>query len=201
MARGDPLLPVPWIPYTATAFLDTIVQKDWSVFEWGSGGSTWYWSLNCGAVVSIEDDLQWYGKVVELLEREEIANVDLRHIPGEPGALSAYPDKHHPLNYCHVRWDHVHHPWNYTKYAKVIEEWEPDTFDLIFVDAMARPSCFHHGISRIKPGGWLLWDNSGYKPNIRFVEHLLMNWQLRDFHGPGPYIADHWNACIWRRPL
>lgn len=195
------ILPVPWIPRPATVFLDTIVQKDWKVFEWGSGGSTLYWGLHCGQVVSIEDDPQWHAKMVELLKQWKVTNVDLRLILGEPGALSVQLDKHHPLNYFHVRWDHKPHPWNYTKYAQVIEEWEVDTFDLVFVDAMARPSCFHHGVSRIKPGGWLLWDNSGYVPNIQFVHHLFDHWERHDFQGPGPYIPDRWNATIWRRPL
>lgn len=193
--------PVPWIPHAATDFLDTIVHEDWKVFEWGSGGSTLYWGLHCRSVVSIEDDPEWQGEVTRLLEEYGLTNVDLRLIPGESGEISVHPDPHHHLNYGHVRWDGKDHPFNYVTYAKVIEEWGENTFDLVFVDAMARPSCFFHGVSRIKPGGWLLWDNSSYVPNILHVRHLFDHWERQDFQGSGPYLVVKWMATIWRKPL
>jgi len=194
------LLPVPWIPHAATEFLNTIVKPDWMVFEWGSGGSTWYWSLHCNSVVSVEDDPVWHAKMVQLIEREKLTNVDLRLIPGEPPELHVHPDEHHPSNYYHVRWDHKLHPFNYTKYATIVEQWPLDSFDLVFIDAMARSSCFFHGVSRVKPGGWLLWDNSDYEPTIRFVGHLMNGWERHDFHGHGPYLEVAWKATIWRKP-
>lgn len=56
-------LPIPWYTYPAIDFLDQIVKPDWSVFEWGSGNSTLWWSSKVKSVVSVEDDQKWYHDV------------------------------------------------------------------------------------------------------------------------------------------
>ena len=65
--------PVPWFTYPAIDFLDRIVKPEWSVFEWGSGNSTLWWSGRVASVVAVEDDAVWYEEVVKQMP----ANVQL----------------------------------------------------------------------------------------------------------------------------
>ncbi len=59
-ADGNPL---PWITYPAIEFLKRRVKKEMSVFEYGCGGSTLWWSLMAKEVVAVEHDKEWYQKI------------------------------------------------------------------------------------------------------------------------------------------
>lgn len=65
--------PIPWITYPAFLFLQSKISKQWSVFEYGSGNSSLWWSNQVSKVVSCEHDVKWHeeirgmvGKNVEL---------------------------------------------------------------------------------------------------------------------------------------
>lgn len=59
--------PIPWITYPAIDFLESIIDSDWSVFEWGSGNSTLWWSKRVKQVQAIESDLNWFQEVQTVL--------------------------------------------------------------------------------------------------------------------------------------
>ena len=58
---------VPWITYPAIDFLDNINFTDCSVFEFGSGSSSFWWSNKAKQVTSVEMDALWYEKIAEKL--------------------------------------------------------------------------------------------------------------------------------------
>jgi len=65
----------PWIVPEATIFLNGLLTKDMSVLEFGSGGSTLFFSRRVKSVVSFESDKEWY-KIVRLtLRKRKIDNV------------------------------------------------------------------------------------------------------------------------------
>lgn len=73
--------PLPWLTYEAIAFLQTRIDESMSVFEYGSGNSTIWWSRRLFRVVSCEHDLQWY-----LRMRPHLAeNVEYFHVELGPG--------------------------------------------------------------------------------------------------------------------
>ena len=55
--------PIPWYTYTAIEFLSQFCYKDLSVFEYGSGNSTLYWSARAAQVTSVEHNPQWYSQM------------------------------------------------------------------------------------------------------------------------------------------
>lgn len=67
VASGRPLnaqgSPVPWFTYPAIQFIETILEPQWKVFEWGSGNSTLWWAANTSSVVAVEDNIQWHSEV------------------------------------------------------------------------------------------------------------------------------------------
>ncbi len=59
--KGDPL---PWVTYSFIDFIKTRLNKEMSVFEYGSGNSTLFYAKNVKNVVSVEHDEAWYNKIV-----------------------------------------------------------------------------------------------------------------------------------------
>lgn len=59
---------VPWVSYPFIEFLMPRLKDDFSVFEFGMGSSTVFFSKKCKDVVAVEHDNQWYMKTKENLK-------------------------------------------------------------------------------------------------------------------------------------
>ncbi len=57
------LQPVPWLTYPAIEFLNRLNFKSKSVFEFGAGNSSLYFSGKGASVFSVESDLHWYNRL------------------------------------------------------------------------------------------------------------------------------------------
>jgi hypothetical protein len=55
--------PLPWYTYGAIAFLEPRLRANMSIFEFGSGNSTLWWSRRVSRVASCEHDSDWYEDV------------------------------------------------------------------------------------------------------------------------------------------
>ena len=55
--------PIPWYTYPAIEFLSHLDLRGFSVFEYGSGFSTLWWSQRVRKIVSIEHDKDWFAKI------------------------------------------------------------------------------------------------------------------------------------------
>jgi hypothetical protein len=55
--------PIPWFTYPATEYLTQFDLSDKTVFEYGAGNSTLFWSARARRVVSVEDNEAWYQKL------------------------------------------------------------------------------------------------------------------------------------------
>lgn len=175
------VMAVPWIPYVAQEFLDSILTPDMRVFEWGSGGSTVYFAERVASVVTVEHE---HGEL-----QPDLENVTALFIPPEDGELGTDPAK--PEHY----YSESYPGKNFRRYASAIDDFEP--FDLVFVDGRARPSCLRHAKAKVKPGGWLVLDNSD---RAYYLEHFdVSGWGERCFFGPGPYNDYPWQATFWRK--
>lgn len=63
-ALGDP---IPWLTYSFLDFLHGRLTNQMTLFEYGSGNSTLYFSKKVKKVDSVEDDLDWLNKINSLL--------------------------------------------------------------------------------------------------------------------------------------
>jgi precorrin-6B methylase 2 len=70
-------LPIPWLTYSAIAFLGDRVGRHLDVFEFGSGNSTLWWSRAARTVTAIEHDPEW----AERVSRRLPANATVTHVP------------------------------------------------------------------------------------------------------------------------
>jgi hypothetical protein len=63
---------IPWFTYPCIDFLDGLNKTNWTVFEWGSGNSTVWWSKHVKQVVAVEDNEEWFAEV----KKQISTNVD-----------------------------------------------------------------------------------------------------------------------------
>jgi predicted O-methyltransferase YrrM len=66
---------IPWIVKGAIYKLDKLLTKDMDVLEFGSGGSTLFFSKRAKSVVSFEDQAKWFNKVSSIIEDKKITNI------------------------------------------------------------------------------------------------------------------------------
>ncbi|WP_343531048.1 FkbM family methyltransferase [Pedobacter sp.] len=57
--------PIPWVTYSFIDFIKDRLNKNLSVFEYGSGNSTLFYAKHVKRVVSVEHDQAWYNKIVD----------------------------------------------------------------------------------------------------------------------------------------
>ncbi|HRY82209.1 MAG TPA: SAM-dependent methyltransferase [Candidatus Moranbacteria bacterium] len=75
---------IPWYTYPAIEFLGQLDFSDKSVFEYGSGNSSFFWAKRAKELISVDDDEKWHKlvskeillnqKIVLLKNREEYSN-------------------------------------------------------------------------------------------------------------------------------
>jgi hypothetical protein len=57
--------PIPWVTYSFIDFIKERLRKQHTVFEFGSGNSTFFYAKYAGLVVSVEHDKDWFEKIVK----------------------------------------------------------------------------------------------------------------------------------------
>jgi hypothetical protein len=60
------LNPIPWLSYPAIDFIEQYIPANASIFEYGSGYSTLYFSKKFAHITSVDNDLQWHNKILSL---------------------------------------------------------------------------------------------------------------------------------------
>lgn len=64
---------IPWITYPCLEFIKDKIDKDFTVFEWGSGNSTVWWAKRAKEVISVEHDIEWFTEVNERISGENVS--------------------------------------------------------------------------------------------------------------------------------
>ena len=70
-------LELPWFSYAAIDFLEDFLQPHMTVCEYGSGGSTLFFSRRVKSVYSIEDNPKWFDLVSGRLQQQGVRNATL----------------------------------------------------------------------------------------------------------------------------
>ncbi len=121
--------------------------KEWSMFEWGSGGSTFWFGERVKNLVSMEHDEEWHEKVLlELLWRKDEL----------PGIYLLYYELEDPA------------------YVNAILDYAE--FDCVLVDGRKRVKCGLNAMRKLKSRGILILDNAEreyYKP----LRDALASWE------------------------
>lgn len=178
----------PWIGFSAIRFLKENIRSDMRVFEYGSGGSTLFWAPRVQELVSVEHDKLWYQNMNEILNKQPVENY--KYILEEPVDDFQFPDKRFENPDDYISGDPSYKGKKFERYAKSIDSYPDNYFDVVVVDGRARPSCIKHGIPKLKKGGFLIIDNSERKYYLAPFSFERNSWKISTFAGPVPYMRD-----------
>jgi hypothetical protein len=166
----------PVLTYGAIGFLESFLNGNSRVLEFGTGGSTVWLASRVGLVVSIEHDERWSDRI------PAISNLDLRIVP------------------CLGNWYNDDPGSNYSRAAA-----GDSPYDAIIVDGMARTDCAREALSLVASDGIIVLDDLHdplIEPAIQILkEHGFESidfWGLRPGSGQfggtgvfyGPRIGD-----------
>ena len=138
---------VPWWTFEAADRVDGFLatRPGARVFEWGSGASTVWLSRRAASVTSIEHDAAWAAIVAPVLPDNAVVRVvEPRPATGGPAEQLSAKSGFEQLDFA--------------RYVDAMENLD-GCFDLVVVDGRARTACFHRAITRLAPGGVLVFDN------------------------------------------
>ena len=68
---------MPWITYSSIDKLNKLLNIEMKVFEFGSGGSTLYYSKRVKEIVSVEHEPDWYNNVENIIKAQKIKNIKI----------------------------------------------------------------------------------------------------------------------------
>jgi|SRR5436189_3162070 hypothetical protein len=187
---------VPWITFSAIDFLKKISHSRMNIFEYGSGGSTFFWASRVKHITSVEHDRSWFEKIKMVLKEKKITNVD--YVLSEPSSIPDFGKKQFQIASDYISGDQSYNGKSFETYAKTIDNFPDEMFDLIVVDGRARPSCILHSLKKIKRGGYLVVDNSERKYYLSGFD--LSSWGTWIFFGPVPYSYNFSRTSIFQKP-
>jgi len=178
----------PWICFAAIGFLKKIVRQDMCVFEYGSGGSTMFWISSVQELISVEHDLSWYRNMKERLDKQPSRN--FQYILAEPIPDLQFGEKQFENPDDFISSGPEYAGKNFEQYARSIDAFPDNYFDIIIVDGRARPSCIKQGIPKLKKNGWLIINNTERKYYMAPFPFDRNSWKISKFAGPVPYGRD-----------
>lgn len=176
----------PFFSFEAVEWLNKFLTKDMKVFEWGSGGSTIYFSKKVNTLISIEVSPEWHDKVSKVLKKNNITNCQY---------LLKIPEASDSPNYPSNKLEHK--GLDFESYCKTIDEYPNGYFDLIVVDGAVRSFCIRHAFKKIRQGGFLFLDDSEEKRHTDGVEELR-GLEGQDFISPKFYTYRCHRVTIWK---
>ena len=186
----SPLLDeMPMLTFPAIEWLESNLNKNMRVFEYGSGGSTIFFSRRVKEVVTVEHHRQWWEAVGERLNKCGINNCNLmlfepeRDVDGDGGFYSS---------------NSLYAGYNFSQYVRAIDSFPEESYDLIVIDGRARVDCITHAIGKVKRGGFLILDNSE-RPRYKDGKRYLDNYPQTKCNGVGPYARSIWHTTIWMK--
>jgi len=187
---------IPWITFSAIDFLKKISHSEMYIFEYGSGGSTFFWTSRVNRITSVEHDRSWFEKIKMELAEQKITNVD--YVLSEPYGIPDFEKRKFQVATDYISSDESYYGKSFEAYVKTIDNFPDEHFDLIIVDGRARPSCVLHSLKKLKKGGYLVVDNSERQYYLSGFD--FKNWKTWHFFGPIPYDHNFSKTSIFQKP-
>jgi hypothetical protein len=178
---------IPWLVFSCIQFLEKWLKKEMLVFEYGSGGSTLFFAEKTASVFSVEHDQSWYYNAKKAMEHSGLLNIQYSLFEPETDVHFDSKDPGDPTHY--ISGFDEYKKKQFEKYAKAIDSFPDEHFDLVVVDGRVRSSCILHAIKKVKINGALLVDNADRKQYLLPFPELndSKKWEQKDFTGHFPY--------------
>ncbi len=148
----------PWITFPVISILDKYVNSSSKVFEYGGGGSTLFFVNRAHEVVTVEHNNEWFMLLQDIIKRKNIGKWNGNLVFPEANINTALLNPSKPKDYFSK--DPAFATNTFLAYARFIDKYPDEYFDVVLVDGRARPSCAWQSVTKLKKGGYLVIDNS-----------------------------------------
>ena len=187
---------IPWITYSSIKKLDKILNKNMKVFEYGSGGSTLFYAKRVSEVISVEHDESWFLHLKSVINEKKIENVKLNL--KIPVSYETLLNGQTPYKSVHKK---EYSEFVFNEYVNFIDSFEDNYFDMIVIDGRARPYCLKHSLSKLKPGGYILYDNFERKIYHDDDFKKIQNWKIHSCFQPVAGCRHFSDTGIFQKPI
>lgn len=159
--------PIPWFTLPTVDFLNTRLNKETTILEYGSGNSTLYLCDRCNQVTTIEDNKEWYDYVKNNLpDNGQIVNSNMADYPRQIKILNLKPDivivDGKIREECIAQLiSHSHRP------------------SIIILDDSERPD-YNISIERLKSKGYKALDFWGMAPGLSYKKCTTVFYQKQN---------------------
>jgi len=129
------------------------LNKEDIMLEWGSGGSTLYFSKYVKEYYSIEHNKEWYLNVKKEIEKQKRLNIHLFYVPNDEPITKPT------------------HPRQFKTYIKFINTLGYKTIDKVLIDGRARQWCAQEVLPYLTQNSLVFihdWVRHGY--------HWILQW-------------------------
>lgn len=140
------------------------------LFEWGSGGSTFWFADRVKRMYSVEHHPAFFRYVKEHYLYENYENIHLLYAPEDTKAHSKFID---PFD-----------ERSYKRYCEAIDSYPSRSFDWIIINGKARSVCLDLAISSVKRGGVIIMNDTNKLENKTAVNKYLSKIsEIHEFKG------------------
>jgi hypothetical protein len=151
--------------------LNSIINKNSVVAEYGAGKSTFYFAENSLRVYSIETSLVWFNSIK--VKCQFFTNVILFHADREKLSLKSY--------------------------ASSLDKVCSEHLDILFIDAYERNFCIESQWSKVKLGGYLIIDDYHryFTFKSKYGVYLSRETTRPDYHICESILSSYFNLQIY----
>jgi hypothetical protein len=178
-SKKQPLqLELPWLTIDAKNYMEKFLKnnKNSKVFEYGSGGSSLFFSKLASEVYSIEHDPKWFSVVCDVMKNKLMRNWSGFLIEPEIVGSENTKNINNPNDYYSSDSNYINR--QFVKYSNSISKFEDGYFDLVLIDGRSRPSCIMNSFNKLRIGGLLIIDNSEREYYYEKTLKYLINYNL-----------------------
>jgi len=168
----------PWINYVTIQFMHHLVCKNMHIVEFGAGGSSIFFLKRGTKLTSIEHDKKWIENVRKKVPKK-LQNNWSYHLIKPSNEITQIPTPE--------------------SYLAPLDKLSDSSIDLFLIDGRHRVESIKKAINKIKPGGYLILDNSDRPQYLKSFE-LLANWSLHQTSSITNSSPNVTPAAIWKKP-
>lgn len=132
--------PIPWIAFPAIEFLNKVVPRGATVFEYGCGASTLWWLERGNHVRSIESDEAWWKLISDKARAKGYTKFYIEYSPKRE--------------------------FYHTAIARTQTQFDVIVIDGL-IEGYCRYACLKEAVKRLKPYGIIVLDNADWLPESR----------------------------------
>ena len=174
----------PWMSRLEIETIEKYLKPSFKMLEYGSGGSTLYFSRLVQEYYSVEHDAEWYEKITKILinpfHTHKISKYSLVEVAKED-------IKPAPVQQTPVPWSQLETSDYYYLFEKYIKE--PSKFgakfDAVLIDGRARPECAKFIYNFLSPNAYVFihdyWPRLYYhvvEDQYRVIDHVKAGQSL-----------------------